>query len=40
MFHGRAQIRSLATALAIASLALLTVVSSVLAGSGGVPFPR
>ena len=41
MFHGRAhQIRVLVTAAAVASLAVLTAVSSVLAGSGGGPFPK
>lgn len=41
MFHRRPhQIRSLATALAMASLAVLAAASSVLAGSGGGPFPK
>ncbi len=41
MSHGRArQIRSLVTAIAVASLAILAAGSSVLAGSGGGPFPH
>jgi hypothetical protein len=41
MSHGRArQIRSLIAALTIAAVAVLTAASTVLAGPGGVPFPK
>jgi hypothetical protein len=41
MFHGRAhQIRPLIAALTVAALAVLTAASSVLASSGGAPFPK